>query len=133
MGDKLKSWFDQKFPITPQGVIGKRDKIISGLKAAGVFVVGWLTYFVEQLYTALPQLKAMIAPYIGTFGVWIVAALIVYLAEQSMRRRVGPVPRPPSFPPTGSAPSVPPVSPIPPPAIPQSFPTPPSQSNEAPK
>lgn len=124
MGENLKSWFDRKFPITPAGMIGARDKIIAGLKAAGVFLVGWLTYFVEQIYAALPQLKAMIAPYVGTVGVWIVAALIVYLAEQSMRKKIGPPGSAPGYRPPGP---VPPVTPIPPPAGSQA---PPSPSNE---
>lgn len=131
MGDKVKSWFDRKFPITPEGVIGARDKLIAGLKALGVFVVGWLSYFVEQIYAALPQLKAMIAPYVGQVGVWIVAALVIYLAEQSMRRRTGPPMSPGSRPP-GSPPHtgpVPPVTPIPPPAIPPASQIPPV-SNE---
>ena len=124
MTDRVKSWFDKKFPISPEGMVWARDKVIAGLKAAGVFLVGWLTYLVEQLYAALPQLKAMISPYIGTVGVWIVAALVVYLAEQSMRRRTGPMipgARPPG--------PVPPVAPIPPPATQAS----PPNSNEVPK
>lgn len=125
MGENLKSWFDRKFPITPAGMIGARDKLIAGLKALGVFVVGWLSYVVEQIYAALPQLKAMIAPYVGTVGVWLVAALVIYLAEQSMRRRTGPpLPGQPGHRPPGP---VPPVTPIPPPAGSQ---VPPSPSNE---
>lgn len=125
MGENLKSWFDRKFPITPAGMIGARDKLIAGLKALGVFVVGWLSYVVEQIYAALPQLKAMIAPYVGTVGVWLVAALVIYLAEQSMRRRTGPpLPGQPGYRPPGP---VPPVTPIPPPAGSQA---PPSPSNE---
>lgn len=100
MVEEIKGKFDKLFPPSPYGFIYWRDRIVSTIKAAGVFLIGYLGYFIDQLYSALPQVKTFIAPYVGTVGVWVVGALIIYLAENYFRKRMG---SPPHAPPTSPA------------------------------
>lgn len=132
MVEEIKGKFDSLFPPSPRGLIYWRDRIASGIKAAGVFLIGFFGYFVDQLYTALPQVKAFVDPYVGTVGVWIVGALIIYLAENYFRKRMGSPPHAPTNAPT-NAPANPPT--LPPVQLPgpNRGPASPPNSNEVPR